>query len=242
MDWTGCVVGGPCVTLPNQSLSYFGSHIPYASKRNLMPGRTTDAAQTSRWPCKNQNERAPTDRYPLLAPALPSGTKGPCSHGSENSGQPCGSFSSRKATWRSITKCVFILLELQNESPGAVSFLAQPASLVSWGLWRMSRWLQGRPPLLTASCPTRTSQWNGTSEEETGAQWQGQADGWWPCLHFFLLSTFIFTCMLLVLPCCPLSPLPFFPTQAWFLLMFVSRFFSFLWGFSTVKYFYWNGN
>lgn len=46
--------------------------------------------------------------------------------------------------------------------------------------------------------------------EETGAQWQGQRQtgGGLACTSFSL-SSFIFTCMLLVLSYCPLSPFPF---------------------------------
>lgn len=40
-----CDGGAP--SSPNHGLSYFGSHIPTCSKRNLMPGGETDAAQIS---------------------------------------------------------------------------------------------------------------------------------------------------------------------------------------------------
>lgn len=221
MDWTGCVVEGP-LSSPNQSLSYFGSHIPYVARgtrclaeQQMQHKLLADLA--------NQNERAPTDRYPLPGHLLsPSRHQGAMFTWEWEQRAALWLFPPRgKQPWRSITKCVFILLELQNESPGAVSFPSHSPSHWSpeasegcHGDCRGDRhfWLRavlrGHP---SGMVPQR---------EETGAQWQGQRQtgGGLACTSFSL-SSFIFTCMLLVLSYCPLSPLPFlFPTQAWFLL------------------------
>ena len=142
--------------------------------------------------------------------------------GVRTAGSPVALSSSEKA-WRSITKSVFILLELQNESPGAVSFPSHSprhwSPEASEGChgdrggdrhFRLRAVLRGHP---SGMVPQR---------EETGAQWQGQRQtgGGLACTSFSL-GSFIFTCVLLLLHflTVPLPPLPFlFPTQVWFLL------------------------